>query len=292
MYEYKYSIIIPHFTKSGTELVERLVRSIPSRNDVQVLVVDNSPKSIDANLFNYHKQVEILFSNPKDGAGGARNLGIEKAKGKWLLFADADDYYVNGFLDVLDEELEDDLDVVYFSIQADNTDNVRANQFIGEFDKLYSTNKNLIRFRFWTPWNKVVSHELVNDNCLRYDIRPVGNDMRFCLLASDKAQKFKIINKALYVLTNQPASISYRKKSVDEMLEFLDLMVWQDRFFKEKKLKELRRPLISFSILNSFLKDYGLKGTIHYVKEFNKKTCFISALVRGSYLTLTYKIRH
>ena len=48
-----FSVIIPHFTKSSTALLERAVASVPEREDVEVLVVDNSPNQIDRHLFNH-----------------------------------------------------------------------------------------------------------------------------------------------------------------------------------------------------------------------------------------------
>ena len=168
MYKYKYSIVIPHYTTKGTELLERLVNSIPQREDTQVLVVDNSPVPIDNNLFANKSHVELLYSSPKYGAGGARNLGLEKADGNWLLFADADDYYVGGFLDVLDTVLFDELEVLYFNIRADSDDNVRARQFMNEYKSLYDSNKEILKYRFWAPWNKVFSHKFVLENNLKW----------------------------------------------------------------------------------------------------------------------------
>ena len=54
----KYSIIIPHY--NTPELLLRCVTSIPERNDIQIIVVDdNSPDAIDyQNLF----PSEIMFN--------------------------------------------------------------------------------------------------------------------------------------------------------------------------------------------------------------------------------------
>ena len=92
-----YSIIIPH--RGAPELLQRLLDSIPQRPDVQVIVIDDP-----------------------DGRGGgyARNQALPQATGRWLLFADADDFYAEGFLDVLDAYVNrDDLDAVYFGFLAD-----------------------------------------------------------------------------------------------------------------------------------------------------------------------------
>lgn len=74
---YHFTIIIPHYTKSNTSLLERAVSSIPDDEHLQVLVVDNSPLPIDANLFDKRKNVGIIFSGTREEAVHANNIGID-----------------------------------------------------------------------------------------------------------------------------------------------------------------------------------------------------------------------
>ena len=80
----------------------RCLGSIPIREDVQVIVADDNSDITevdDVNLFSLpekYPHVEFIWGkneNGRKGAGYARNLGLEKAKGKWLVFADADDFF-------------------------------------------------------------------------------------------------------------------------------------------------------------------------------------------------------
>lgn len=41
--------------------------------------------------------VEIYHNSKKKGAGTCRNIGLERARGKWLLFADSDDLFLDNF---------------------------------------------------------------------------------------------------------------------------------------------------------------------------------------------------
>ena len=70
-----YSIIIPH--KNSPELLDRCLKSIPERNDIEIIVVDdcsdeNCRPQID------RKGVEIIYVTKEEtkGAGRARNLAI------------------------------------------------------------------------------------------------------------------------------------------------------------------------------------------------------------------------
>ena len=83
---YNYSFIIPH--KNCPDLLQRCVDSIPERDDVQVIVVDdNSDDGKKPSLKNHKNlQVILLDATQSKGAGRARNVGLEHAEGKWLLF--------------------------------------------------------------------------------------------------------------------------------------------------------------------------------------------------------------
>ena len=90
-----YSIIIPH--RNIPLLLRRCLDSIQRRMDIQIIVVDDNsdPGQVDFEHFPGLDEpcVEVYFTKEGKGAGYARNIGLKHAKGKWLLFADADDFY-------------------------------------------------------------------------------------------------------------------------------------------------------------------------------------------------------
>lgn len=45
----------------------------------------------------------IVVSQTNGGVGKARNGGLDVAKGEWVAFADADDYFLDGALSILYE---------------------------------------------------------------------------------------------------------------------------------------------------------------------------------------------
>ena len=99
-----FSFIIPH--RNAPFLLARCIDSIPVREDVEIIVVDdNSTPEVLHQLKDIEKRyshIAFIVTTLSKGAGYARNVGIELAKGKWLLFIDADDFFypcINGILD-------------------------------------------------------------------------------------------------------------------------------------------------------------------------------------------------
>ena len=49
-------------------------------------------------------------------------IGIKHAEGKWLLFADCDDYYLPSLSSELDKVKEQSYDVIYFNFELKSAD--------------------------------------------------------------------------------------------------------------------------------------------------------------------------
>ena len=92
-----FSIIIPH--KEIPDLLLRCLKSIPVSEDIQVIVVDDSSADADTYLDRYpdlsRPYLEFIRTTKGGGAGYARNVALGHAEGRWILFADADDFFVD-----------------------------------------------------------------------------------------------------------------------------------------------------------------------------------------------------
>lgn len=134
--EIKLSIIIPVYNQE--ELIVRALDSIPVRDDIEVIVIDDG--SIDdtwATLVEYHKQTELnlilLYNKSNKGVAYTVNKGYDVAKGDYVVLLGSDDYFITEeFIKAL--ELLDGTDLVYF--------NLRIND--GTTWRLKPTNKKLL----------------------------------------------------------------------------------------------------------------------------------------------------
>lgn len=92
------SIIIPTI---GRPTIVALLRSIPDSQETEIIVIadgwENPPR---ASIGRPHK---IMKTTPRLGHFGypARNLGLAAATGRWVCFADDDDYYAPGGVEAM-----------------------------------------------------------------------------------------------------------------------------------------------------------------------------------------------
>ena len=169
-----FTIIIPH--KNIPHLLERLIKSIPVRDDLEIIVVDDHS---DGNVIEYLNKIErdnltFLFNQDCRGAGFARNCALPIAKGNWVLFADSDDFFNQGFNDFLDEYVNSDADIVYFNANSVDSESFEPSNRVNhlhEFIDEYYTDKNrgelILRYLFTEPWCKMVKRDIIE----RYQIR-------------------------------------------------------------------------------------------------------------------------
>ena len=94
-----YSIIIPH--KDTPDLLQRCLDSIPLREDVEIIVIDDnsSPRKVDFGHFPKWngEHFHVFLTKEGKGPGYARNVGLDHAQGRWVVFADADDFFTKDF---------------------------------------------------------------------------------------------------------------------------------------------------------------------------------------------------
>ena len=96
----KLSLVIPYF--ETYELTERLLDSliVQDREEVEIILIDDGCNEKRLDGYKGFKNITIIHQENK-GTAKTRNLGIQKAKGKYIGFIDCDDMVTADYIDVL-----------------------------------------------------------------------------------------------------------------------------------------------------------------------------------------------
>jgi len=104
------SVIIP--TYNSAPFVERCLDSVfnQSLKDIELIAVDDMSTDDTVQILNTysHKNdtMKVVFSEKKGLPGGARNLGLDRATGKYISFIDSDDWIDSNFLHYMVDSIE------------------------------------------------------------------------------------------------------------------------------------------------------------------------------------------
>ena len=212
-YTKDFSVIIPCW-RGAIKYLPKLFNSIPEKEGIEIIVADNSKEPIGRDEIESTRDIILIHSAPERHAGGSRNDGMAAANGKWLLFADADDFYSSDAFDVYYSMLETDAEIVYTGMGGIYEDTGEPSDRGDIYAKLvndYCTgkvNEDSLRYGFASPCCKMVSHALVDREDLRYDEIRASNDSFFSLTSGYYAKKITAVNAVTYIATVNHGSLT------------------------------------------------------------------------------------
>lgn len=208
-----YSIVIP-FRDSIEQLCIAL-KSIPDRSDIQIIIVDNSKETFGLeNYPNYQNAIlTVLSSKYGAGAGCARNVGLSNAIGKWFLFLDADDYYINNAFQTFDKYVDSSYDIIFFKADSVNlTTGLRSERHCTinkRIDCYISThNEDYLRYQFGNPVCKMIRASLIKKNEITFEEVKCSNDVMFSVKSGHLAQTVTADPTPVYMITEAPSGVS------------------------------------------------------------------------------------
>lgn len=230
-----FSIIIPH--KDIPKLLQRCLDTIPQCGNIQVIVVDDNSSSAKVDFKHFpgidRANVEILFTKEGKGAGYARNCGLKYAKGKWVLFADADDFFHPCLEVAINECVDADCDIIFY---ASNTVDAKTLEILPSRLKLLSQmTQEELRYKWPVPWAKMIKKSFIDRYHIYFDETIAANDVMFSLFTGYYAEKIKVSSFVLYCATVRQDSLWYGM-SYDSLLARITVACRFNRFLYKKKI--------------------------------------------------------
>lgn len=249
------SIIIPIY--NAEKYIQRCVDSVLEfgKSIEVILVNDGSTDGSKAICEEYvTKDVRVkLYNQNNQGVSSARNYGIDKSVGKWILFLDADDYLSSNYYLAIDK-LKDNLDIALFAANWEK--NVECNLLpnkrdFSENEKLFLIKQTIKSLSFHpnsacslrSPCFKAYKRSFINENNIRFPVGvSIGEDFIFNIYAYSKATTIKYYPVVVYAVVRNEESATHR---------FVPDMLQKELIFQH----ELKKALVTCNLYDDVYED-------------------------------------
>lgn len=277
----KLSIIVPCYN------IERYIQQFASnitsqtlkKSEYQIIFVDDLSsddgfKKLQQLIKNDHLTNYELYQLPeKGGAGGARNFGLEKARGEYIIFVDMDDQLANDFFEkMLREIVYKSSDVViceYYGVKS----NGRKIHY--QLDKYANGEKDYI-LQGPMPWNKIFNRQFLIDSGIKFQEHIRHQDLGTITKWLFMAQKKEYLLEPLYFYQiEQPGSITVKTSQFTE--DIYIILSELKEFFSQKSPEKAEK------LVYSHLATRHLQYANHNFKDCLRYQRYIISYIKKNY---------
>ncbi len=225
------------------------------------------------------KNISIINLEKNSGIGNVRNIALQNAKGKYIIFVDSDDWIENGFIEKLySKAIETNSDITGCDWYEERN-NIST---VYKHNLLNSPQENLISFlKCEIPaflWVTLIKKELISKNNISFE-KGINNweDECFMLKIFSKTSKISYIEEPLYhylIRQNSYIRCLVNEKTKDDFLNSIKIM---DDYLINNNLNEYLSYLNykKLHIKQKLLIDGKFQMQKKYIKSFPEAIAFI-----------------
>ena len=297
------SIIVPVY--NAEKYIHRCLDSLLAQTftDFEVLLIDdgspdNSGKICD-DYAHFDSRVQV-FHKENEGVSSARNLGLDNAEGKWLMFVDADDWLDEGTLQLCLNNVGD-ADFVRFGM------NVIYSPSYSVVDKSINQNwnydeyfENLVgRKTSLSVWCGLYLRKLFEKNSIRFNTAyALGEDWLVLYSLLKVSSKIKLIEHPLYnynLMNSDSAVHTLDEKKSLQLIE-VAAIICCDAYSQKgnsiaKDISDCKCDISSICLAALLLKKTGLGAIKAVLQSLNSKYLYPSCReIYMANLSLKFKL--
>lgn len=212
-----YSVIIPVYKVE--KYLDRCVQSVLAqtyRNIEIILVDDGSPDNCPILCDEWVKKdnrISVIHKS-NGGLSSARNVGLQRANGEYIVFLDSDDWWCdNTALERISNKIEEcNADVIffaskkYYSLKDKYLESVTAHNCLSSlpFIRIEDAMRNSLFLA--CAWDKVIRRSVLKDNKIEFIEHQLSEDIEWCCKLLQLDLKYACISGIVHVYRQQNAT--------------------------------------------------------------------------------------
>lgn len=206
-----YSFLIP-FWNLEPWMLRRMLDSIPHRDDVEIILLDNASDDLDRDNFPGlgDENTKVIFQSERTSVGSCRNRLIEAARGEWIIFADADDcFFTDELQHLMDMPGKEPYDLIYWGLQQLFSDGTVMNDslgFSGPEIQTMADRKYALAHKYESPHKMARRSLLLSHPEIRFDAIPIYEDVAYSVRLLLQAEKVGVYPPMVYQYIRRASS--------------------------------------------------------------------------------------
>ncbi|AJH78228.1 glycosyltransferase [Heyndrickxia coagulans] len=292
----KVSIILPVFNVSN--YIRKCLISIIEQKgfkDYEVIIVNDGTEddSIDKiiDLIDFYNNIKLI-NKSNGGVGQARNIGISRSIGQYILFVDSDDWLEKDMIYTMYKRaVNTNSEIVICGANKAYEDNSIEKMELGNLprdsfpkDEVIKTflNRNFLIGNFL--WNKLIKRDLlVSNNIFFPEKQDFGEDALIVLKTLFYANKIAIVQQQLYNYLQRNGSIT--KGDLKKEAIFIKNLHRMKKFLLEKQLLEKYKVEFRNYELRIFLNINGRASR----NLWSEDAVFLKKIVKNEIQSIKFK---
>lgn len=216
------SVIIPAYNESNN--VQRLLGYLEEQafEDMEAIFVVDEKSTDDTldlvkKIAEHDKRIKAILQRGTGSLGGARNIGLDSATGKYVWFLDADDRPYPDFLRTMHSLAEEHgADIVQCNfIRSHNPETEEPDVDCSPF---VASGKEALMERAYekvpvTAWSMMIRRDFILNNSLKFVEGKYAEDVDFIYRAFEKCEKYCYCRRPLYLYLQNKDSICFSKQN-------------------------------------------------------------------------------
>ena len=314
------SIIVPAYNVEN--YIERCLNSLVNQTfkDIEIITINDGSTDKSLELLNKYAKEDIRISVidlGDEGVSYCRNLGIEKANGKYIMFVDSDDWIDSNMIEAMYKKAEENkLDLVMCSYIREFKDHSKEKIFNLPEEIIYKEDKvknELLRKlvgpvkeelsnpemldALGTVWGKLYRADILKENKIKFvDLKEIGSaeDTLFNIFTFNYLKKVMFLNKPMYhYWRDNPKSVTsqYNSKLKEQrkvFFKYISDFIRENNF--EQVFEEALNNRICTSVLGLGLIECSKNNKISRINKIkNIKKIINEEYVRNAYKNLELK---
>lgn len=225
----RFSIIMAAY--NAEKEIEKAIKSVLNQTyrNFEFIIVNDFSTDNTAKIVSKYDEIKLINHTQNKRAGGARNTGLDNARGEYVIFLDSDDVLADDeVLERIDNKIgEDKVDIVYLGFKA------IGDALQGEFipNKHNSIKENrIVEWKYENVWDVCWRREYLDCNKIRFVEGKYFEDFVFYYKGILKSSSYKFTDFV---------SIVYQSGRPESMTTLVNYKKIKDLYFNMEELLDL-----------------------------------------------------